>query len=88
MLELLYISFNKISCNGAIKLFTALGKGKKLKTLKISFNNVTDIDEACDAIIVATKKNISLVELNMYNNPLSGEYTQLIVQSFQHNNTL
>ena len=34
-------------------------------------NNVTD--EACDAIIMAIKKNTSLVELHIYDNPISGE---------------
>ena len=87
MLELLYMSFNKISSwSGAIKLFTALSKGKKLKALKISFNNITD--EACDAIIVAMRKNTSLIKLLIYNNPLSGECVQRIVESLQYNNAL
>ena len=86
MLKVLYMSFNKLSWNGAIKLFTALNEEKKLKALMISFNNITD--EACNSIIVTVKNNISLVELKMYNNPLSGECAQLIVQSCQYNNTL
>ena len=86
MLELLYMSFNKISWSGAIKLFTALSKGKKLKALKISFNNITD--EACDANIVAMRKNTSLIKLLIYNNPLSGECVQRIVESLQYNNAL
>ena len=76
VLELLYMSFNRLSWNGAIKLFTALGEGNKLKALKISFNNITD--EACDAMIVAMKKNTSLIKLMIYNNPLSGECVQHI----------
>ena len=67
-------------------MFTALSEGKKLRLLSINWNDVTD--EACDAIIMAMKKNISLVELRMSNNPISGECAQLIVQSLQHNNTL
>ena len=86
VLEVLYMNFNKLTWNGAVKLFTALSEGKKLRVLMISFNSITD--EACNAITAAVKKNISLVELKMYNNPLSGECTQLIVQSLQYNNTL
>ena len=45
-------------------------------------------DEAYNAIIMAMKKNTSLVVLHMYSNPISGECAQLIVQALQHNNTL
>ena len=41
-----------------------------------------------DAIIMAMKKNTSLVKLTMYHNPISGECAQLIVQALQHNSSL
>ncbi len=82
MVEQLFMTYVNLSSSGAIKLFTAL----KLRRLDIDNNNITD--EACDAIIMAMKKNTSLVTLNMHNNPISGECAQLIVQALQHNNTL
>ena len=86
MLEELYMNSTKLSSNAAIKLFTALSEGKKLRILLISHNSITD--EACDAIIMAMKKNTSLVRLDMEGNPISEECTQLIVEALQHNNTL
>ena len=89
MVEYLLMSFVNLSSSGAIKLFTALSEAKKLRFLWIDNNNITD--KACDAIIMAMKKNTSLVKLvihNCHNNPISGECTQLIVQALQYNNTL
>ena len=86
MLEELYIGWTKLSSNAAIKLFTALSKGKKLRILRISNNDITD--EACDAIIMAMKKNTSLVKLHMNHSPITLECAQLIIQSLQYNNTL
>ena len=86
MLKELHLWSTKLSSNGAIKLFTALSEGKKLRMLDISYNDITD--EACDAIIMAMKKNYSLDALIMQHNPISGECAQLIVQALQHNNTL
>ena len=86
MLEELYMHFTKLSSSVAIKLFTALSEGKKLRVLHIPYNDITD--EACDAIVMAMKKNTSLVELYMYWNPISGKCAQLIVQALQQNNTL
>ena len=34
-----------------------------------------------DAIVMAMKKNISLVELYMYKNPIGKEYAQIIIQT-------
>ena len=84
MLEELYMTSTKLSSHAAIKLFTALSEGKKLRGLYIANNDITD--EACDAIIMAMKKDTSLVELFMYDNPISGECAQLmiIVQALQH----
>ena len=86
MVEELWMSYTSLSSSGAIKLFTALSEAKKLRNLRIRGNDITD--EACDAIIMAMKKNTSLVELNMRHNPISGECAQLIVQALQYNNTL
>ena len=86
MLEELHMSCTRLSSNAAIKLFTALSEGKKLRILQIHNNHITD--EACDAIIMAMKKNTSLVELNIHDNPISGECVQMIIQALQYNNTL
>ena len=86
MVEQLYMTFTNLSSSGAIKLFTSLSEAKKLRILGIGGSKITD--EACDAIIMAMKKNTSLVELYMYKNPISGECLQLIVQALQYNNTL
>ena len=86
MLEELYMPYTKLSSNAAIKLFTALSEGKKLRMLDIGFNYITD--EACDAIIMAMKKNTSLVKLDVYGNQISEKCAQLIVEALQHNNTL
>ena len=86
MVEELNMYSTNLSSSGAIKLFTSLSEAKKLRILRITGNNITD--EACDAIIMAMKKNTSLVELNMSRNPISGECAQLIVQALQYNNTL
>ena len=86
MLEVLFMNFIKLSSSAAIKLFTALSEAKKLRILRVHNNAITD--EVCDAIIMAMKKNTSLVTLYMYANPISGECAQLIVQALQHNNTL
>ena len=86
LLEKLYMWHTKLSSSGAIKLFTALSKGKKLRILNITGNDITD--EACDAIIMAMKKNDSLFRLDMDDNPISGECARLVVQALQHNNTL
>ena len=86
MLESLNMYSTKLSSSAAIKLFTALSEGKKLKVLRVSNNDITD--EACDAIVMAMKKNTCLVELDMRDNPISRECAQLIVQALQHNDTL
>ena len=86
MVEQLHLRFTQLSSSTTIKLFTSLSKAKKLRKLWIDDNNITD--EACDAIIMAMKKNNSLVELSMYNNPVGAEKAQMIVQALQHNNTL
>ena len=86
MLGELHMYSTKLSSNAAIKLFTALSEGKKLRVLWITYNDITD--EACDAIIMAMKKNTSLTDLDMGGNPISGECAQLIVQALQYNNTL
>ena len=86
MIEELYMWSTKLSSGGAVKLFSALSEAKKLKILEIDNNDVAD--EACDTIIMAMKKNASLVQLSICNNPIGVECAKLIVQALQHNNTL
>ena len=57
MLEELYMGPTNLSCNPTIKLFTALSRILGIDNSDIS-------DEACDAIIMAVKKNTSSVELH------------------------
>ena len=88
MLEILHMQYINLSLNALIKLFTALGESRKLRELRI-FSEINDInDEACDTIIMAMKKNTSLVELFMQGTPISGVRAQLIVEGLKHNNTL
>ena len=86
MLEELYMYSTKLSSSAAIKLFTALSEGKKLRALCVHNNDITD--EACDAIAMAMKINTSLVTLYMHDNPISGECAQLIVRALRYNDTL
>ena len=86
VLEELYMSYTKLSTSGAVELFTALSKSKKLKVLWINGNDITD--DACDAIVMAIKTNTSLLELWMSHNPIRGECANLIVKSLQRNNIL
>ena len=87
VLEELNMWRTKLSSNAAIKLFAALSDSKKLRKLDISNNDITD--EACDAIIMAIKKNTSLVRLAMDENPINRECaTQFLVEALHHNNTL
>ena len=85
MVEELNMSYNNLSSNGAIKLFTALSDAKKLRILWIVSNNI--IDEACDAIVMAMKMNTSLIGLALYS-PISGECAQFVVEALQYNDTL
>ena len=71
VLEELYMGSTKLTSNLANKLFATLNDAKKLKILYIDGNNITD--EACDAIVMAVRKNASLVKLHMHYNPISGD---------------
>ena len=86
VLETLHIADAKISSKGAIKLFSSLAIGNKLKTLWITSNEISD--EACSIICETLKSNTSLTTLKMGGNSFSEESTQLIVNSLQHNDTL
>ena len=86
MIEELYMASTNLSCSATVKLFTAVGKSKKLRILGFTNNDIKG--EACDAIIVAMKKNTSLVELWMNATPTSGDQAQLIIQALQENNIL
>ena len=86
MIEELYMASTNLSCSATVKLFTAVGESKKLRILGVTDNDIKG--EACDAIIVAMKKNTSLVELWMNATPISGDQAQLIIQALQENNIL
>ena len=86
VLEELHMNWTKLSSSGAIKLFDRLSNSKKLQTLQIADNDVTD--EACNAIVTAMKKNTSLLKLIMNNNPIGGECAERIVKALQQNSTL
>ena len=85
-LEVLWMYDTKLSTRGAIALFTALKNNIKLKKLSIAFNVITD--DACEAITAGLEKNICLVKLYMYGNPLTGKAIVNIVNSLKVNNTL
>ena len=85
-LEELEMDSTKLSSQGAIKLFTALAKGGKLKTLNISRNCISD--EACNAITMMIKRTTSLAKLWMYRNPLTMTGVCQVIEAVQHNNTL
>ena len=86
VLEELYMNSIKLSPIGAILLFTALSKAKKLRVLWIRDNDISD--DASEAIIKAMKENTSLEELQMYKNPISGTCACHIVQALQNNQIL
>lgn len=86
MVEELYMWSIKLSSAAAIKLFTVLSKARKLKILEIDSNDVTD--EACESIVEAVKKNISLIKLSLCKNPISIECAHIIVEALQHNHVL
>ena len=86
MLEMLHMNATMLTSNAAIKLFTALSEGKKLRILWINNNDIND--ESCSAIVMAMRNNTSLVELEMHGNQISSKCAQQIVQALQHNNAL
>jgi len=85
-LELLHMADAKLSSKGAIKLFSSLAIGNKLKVLWVTANEISD--EASLIIFETLKSNTSLVRLKMGGNPLSGESAQHIVSALLHNDTL
>ena len=83
----LYMSHTNFKeCNTTTKLFSILEKDKKLRSLRISNNNITDDD--CSAIVKALKNNTFLVELTMFHNSFGIENALKIVRALTHNNTL
>ena len=85
-LKLLYMSHTNLSSKVARELFTAMKENNKLTYLSIGDNAITD--DACDVITTALQRNSCLVELRLYNNPLSGKAIINIVQCLKANNTL
>ena len=85
VLEELDMFSTKLSSDAAIKLFTTLTDNKKLRSLRIYNNKIND--EAYYAIIMAMKKNTSLVELDMCANPI-GRCVRDIIKAVRCNNSL
>ena len=86
-LQQLYMWDTSLSSGGAKELFIAMKENNKLKKLYIDNNAITD--DACDAITTALQmRNSCLVELHMYDNPLSREAIINIVQCLEANNAL
>ena len=85
-LEKLNMYDTKLSSKGAIELFKALVDNSSLKVLYIHGNYI--MDDACDAITIALKRNRCLVSLNMNDNPLTGKIIVEIVNSLIDNYTL
>ena len=85
-LEELYMDYTKLSSRGVRELFAAVKDNEKLKKLDIEGNAITD--DACDVVTTALERNSCLVELRMYDNPLSSEAKMHIAQCLKANNTL
>ena len=85
-LTFLHMADAQLSTKGAIKLFSSLAVGNKLKTLWITANEISD--EACQTIFETLKNNTSLVRLKMGGNSFGGESAQLIVSALEYNDTL
>ena len=87
MLEILHLSYTKLSLNAVTKLFTTLaGEGSKLKILYLAGCNITN--EACNVVATSMKQNHSLVELDIRKNPISIDAIKYIFQAIQHNDSL
>ena len=85
-LKELHMYDTKLSSKGAIELFKALVDNSSLKVLYINGNYI--MDDACDAITTALKRNRCLVSLNMNDNPLTGKIIVELVNSLIDNYTL
>ena len=86
-LEELYMSNTNCTPSSTVtNMFSALEENKKLKTLQIINNNITDDD--CNAIVEALQKNTSLVELNISGNQINAKSAKRIIQALADNNTL
>ena len=86
VLERLYMWGNQLSSRAATNLFTAVKDNNKLKELNITRDAITD--NACDVITTALERNSCLVNLYMYDNPLSNEAILNIVQCLKVNDVL
>ena len=85
-LEILNMQITKLSSEKAISLFNALRDNKKLRTLIVTNNAISD--DVSDAIIAALQKNVCLDTLAMNSNPITGEAMEHIVNGAKGNNTL
>lgn len=89
MVEELYISHTNCKLSSTItELFTKVVtvQSRKLRVLWVNNNHITNDD--CDAIVMALRKNTSLIELSMFGNPISVSSAQCIIRALEYNNTL
>ena len=86
------VLYQVISSSAPITLFTSLNEAKKLAiaswgTSYMSYQSIImSLMKLVIPLLWQMKKNTSLVELHMYDNPISGECVQLIVWVLQHYN--
>ena len=86
VLEYLHMADAKLSTIGAIKLFSSLAIGNKLKILWITSNEIAD--EAAPVISQTLRHNTSLIMLKMGGNMFTEKSAELIVSALQFNDTL
>jgi len=87
VIEELGMVFNNYSTTSwAIDLFSSLWENKTVKKIWISGNNISD--DVCDVICGGLHMNKSLRMLDMFRNPITGQASQLILDSLKDNNTL
>ena len=88
VLQTLNMWLINLSSSAIVKIFTAVAESKTLQKLWI-YSNISDISkETCDVIVMAIKKNASLVKLYMHDIPIRGESAAIIVKALEHNSTL
>ena len=86
VLEYLHMADANLTSTGAIKLFSSLAIGNKLKILWITSNEISD--EAVPVICQTLQHNTSLIILKMGGNTFTEKSTELIVNSLKCNDTL
>ena len=77
---------NYTTISWAIELFSSLKENKTVKELWINSNNISD--DVCSAICTAAHMNNTLRVLNMWDNPISGQASRLILDALKDNTAL